>query len=450
MKVNKRPRKRLSKRTSAALSLVAVLVFTICFGYLGLHGTWLDSRGLWKLLPWVPTADVDNWPTSVSLGLDLKGGVFVEYEASMSEEMRAEGNDFGILLDSTIAIIGNRLTEKGYAEATVSRLGASGIRVEIPDVTDPDAVLDLIGSPAKLEFLDPEGNVFLQGHHLQAAYPTRDEQSNPAITFRLNSEGATIFGDATAKSIGKQITITLDGETLMSPVVNAAIYGGDVLITGDFDVDRAQNIALQLQSGALPLTLRQDKLDTISATLGVDALSTSITAGMIGILLVMLIMVLRYRLCGILASWALCLYLLLVFMATAVVPGVQLTLPGIAGLILGIGMAVDSNVLIFERMREETRAGRPLAHAVRIGFKNAMSAVMDSNITTIISAVVLLFFGTGTVQGFAITLLISVLMSMFSAIVISRFLLTNAVRLLPTPVLYVPGASKTNENQEVK
>lgn len=440
MKVNKRRRIQLSKRTSAIITLCVALVLTLCMGYLGLNGAWLDSRGLYKLLPWLPTTNMEQWPQSIALGLDLKGGVFVEYEATMSEEMKAEGHDFGTLLDSTIAIIGNRLTEKGYPEATVSRLGSSGIRVEIPDVTDPAAVLDLIGSPAKLEFLDPEGNVFMEGRHLETAYATTDEQSKPAITFKLSSEGAQIFGDMTAKSIGKEITITLDGDTLMSPTVNDAIYGGNVLVTGDFTVDRAQTIALQLQSGALPLDLRQDKLDTISATLGIDALGTSVSAAIIGILLVMALMLFRYRLLGLIADFALCIYIILLFLFIAVVPGIQLTLPGIAGIILGIGMAVDANVVIFERVKEEVKAGRPMVHAVKIGFKNAMSAVLDANITTIIAAVVLLMLGTGSVQGFATTLLLGVITSMLSAIVITRFLLTRFVIIIHKPSLYVAGA----------
>ncbi len=436
MKVNNRRHAKMSRKASAILALCVVLVLTIAVGYLGVHGTWLDSRGLYKLLPWLPTTDVDNWPQSIALGLDLKGGVYVEYEATMSDELREEGNNFDYLLQNTMDIIAKRLTEKGYPEATVSKVGVSGIRVEIPDVTDPAAVLDLIGSPAKLEFLDSDGNVFMDGSALQTAYATKDENSKPAISFTLTKEGANIFGDMTAKSIGKAITIQLDGNVLMSPTVQSAIYGGQVLVTGSFTEEQAQNYALQLQSGALPLDLRQDKLDTISATLGVDALGTSVKAAIIGILLVMLIMLVRYRLAGLVADWALCIYIILLFLFIAVVPGIQLTLPGIAGVILGIGMAVDANVVIFERVKEEVRAGRPTIHAVRIGFKHAMSAVVDANITTIIAAVVLLFFGTGSVQGFATTLLLGVLASMLTAILITRFLLTRVARIWSNPALY--------------
>ena len=309
MKVNNRRHAKMSRKASAILALCVVLVLTIAVGYLGVHGTWLDSRGLYKLLPWLPTTDVDNWPQSIALGLDLKGGVYVEYEATMSDELREEGNNFDYLLQNTMDIIAKRLTEKGYPEATVSKVGVSGIRVEIPDVTDPAAVLDLIGSPAKLEFLDSDGNVFMDGSALQTAYATKDENSKPAISFTLTKEGADIFGDMTAKSIGKAITIQLDGNVLMSLTVQSAIYGGQVLVTGSFTEEQAQNYALQLQSGALPLDLRQDKLDTISATLGVDALGTSVKAAIIGILLVMLIMLVRYRLAGLVADWALCIYI---------------------------------------------------------------------------------------------------------------------------------------------
>ncbi|MEG0742151.1 MAG: protein translocase subunit SecD [Clostridia bacterium] len=437
MKVNNHRHAKMSKRTGAIISLCVVLVITIAVGYLGLNGAWLDARGLHKLLPWLPTTNVDNWPQPIALGLDLKGGVYVEYEASMSEEMRAENFIYNDLLDSTMNIIAKRLTEKGYPEATVSKLGSTGIRVEIPDVTDPAAVLDLIGSPAKLEFLDPDGNVFMEGRHLQAAQRAKDENQKPAISFKLTSEGAKLFGDMTAANIGKSVAINLDGEQLMNATISSAIYGGDVLVTGSFTEERAENIALQLQSGALPLELRQDKLDTISATLGIDALATSVMAAIIGILLVMLIMVARYRLCGVVADWALCVYIILLFLFLAVVPSVQLTLPGIAGIILGIGMAVDANVVIFERVKEEVHLGRPLIHAVRIGFKNAMSAVLDANITTIIAAVVLLFFGTGSVQGFATTLLLGVLTSMLSAILVTRFLLTRFVRIFHNPKFFV-------------
>lgn len=442
MKVNNRAK----RKTAAILSLSIALVVTLLVGVLSLNGMPLDSRGLYRLLPWVPSPG--NWPQSVSLGLDLKGGVYVEYEAGLTQEQIDGGADYNSLLESTQKVMVERLSDKGFSEATVTQIGNTGIRVEIPDVKDPQAVLDLIGTPAKLEFADPQGNIFMDGSYVQTASQSYDNDSRPCIQLILTDEGVQLFGDMTARSIGQQIAIYLDGQLLMSPVVEAAIYG-PVLISGDYTVETASNMALQLQSGALPMTLRQDKLDTISATLGQDALDSSVTAAMIGILLVMVIMIIRYRLCGLLSAWALSIYIIALFFFIAVIPGIQLTLPGIAGVVLGIGMAVDANVVIFERVKEEVKGGRPLIHAVRIGFKNAMSAVLDANITTIIAAVVLLIFGTGSVRGFAITLLLGVLTSMLTAIVVSRFLLTNACRLVKNPALFL-CAPKAQAEKEVQ
>lgn len=450
MKVSNRRSAKLSKRTSSVIALCVALAITIGLAFLGLNGCKLTADGEYRLLNWLPTTNADNWPEALSLGLDLRGGMYVEYEATMSEDLKEQGLSYDMLLQSTIDIIQDRLSEKA-SEATVTRLGASGIRVEIPDVTDPAAVLELIGTPAKLEFLDPDGNVFMDGSYLQTAYRSVDENGLPCIAFVLNKEGADLFAEMTAKSIGKTISITLDGQVLMNPTVNMAIGGGQVQVTGNFTEQECDTYALQLQSGALPLTLRQDKLDTISATLGDNALSTSVLAALIGIGIVMLIMIIRYRLCGVVADWALCLYIIILFLLLAVVPSIQLTLPGIAGIILGIGMAVDANVVIFERVKEEVKLGRPMIHAVRIGFKNAMSAIVDANVTTIIASFVLMLFGTGSVQGFAVTLLLSVVTSMLSAIVITRFLLVRFVRIWSNPALYVavgkPAAAETAEKE---
>ena len=449
MKVNNRRRAKLSKRAGAIIALSVALVLTLVVGYLGFNGCWLDGRGLYKLKSWMPTTDINNWPEPISLGLDLKGGVYVEYIATMDDELREQGFTMDGLMDSTIGVITNRLTEKGYPESTVSKVGDDRIRVEIPDVSDPDAVLELIGTPAKLEFLDPDGNVFMEGRDLKAAYRTVDESSKPAIGFTLTEEGTKLFGEMTQNSIGRVLTIQLDGQELMSATVNTAIWGGSGIITGNFTEEYAETVATQIQSGSLPLDLVEDQRDTISASLGINALGSSVLAAVIGIAIVMLIMILRYRLCGVVASWALCVYILIVFLLIAVVPGIQLTLPGIAGIILGIGMAVDANVVIFERVREEIRKGRPTVHAVRIGFKNAMSAVLDANVTTIIAAAVLLFKGTGSVQGFGITLLLGVLTSMLSAILVTRFLLTNLVRIVDNPALFTSAKPATQEKEAI-
>ncbi len=413
--------KKRGSKTGSIVALCIVLVCTIVLGVLGTAGWSLPPKGLYRVMPWLPTTDTTRWPQVLSLGLDLRGGMYVEYSAKAPEGSEA---DFESLMSGTISIIQQRLADKGYTEANVQQIGGDGIRVEIPDVQD-DTVLDLIGAAAKLEFRDPSGNVFMTGDMVKTAtyyYAEGDHQ----VAFTLTDEGSKIFADMTSANIGRQIAIYLDGEELISPTVQSAITGGNGVINGMGSVERATTIAAKIQSGALPLELTQQKVDKVSATLGRDALSSSVTAALIGILLVMLLMIVRYRLNGLVASWALTIYTIVLFMLIAVFH-IQLTLPGLAGVVLGIGMAVDANVIIFERFNEEVRAGKSVKTAVRTGFKNAMSAILDSNITTLIAGAVLLVYGTGSIQGFAKTLLLGVVVSMFSAILVTRFLMNRFV-----------------------
>ena len=436
-------RKRTGGKTRSIIALSVVLVLTVVLAVVGVTGMPLDARGLYKLKPWLPTTNAENWPTALSLGLDLRGGVYVEYSAKAPADTDAS---FDSLMEGTIGVIQQRLTDKGYAESTVQRIGSDGIRVEIPDVTDPSAVLDLIGSPAKLEFKNPQGEVFMDGSMVQTAtyyYSEGDHQ----VAFTLTDEGAKIFAEMTAASIGQRIAIYLDDVELIAPTVQSAITGGSGVINHMESAEYAKTIAAKIQSGALPLELTQQKVDTVSATLGDDALSTSVLAAIIGILLVMLVMIIRYRLNGVVASWALCIYIITLFFLLAVIPGIQLTLPGLAGIVLGIGMAVDANVIIFERFNEEIRRGRPAKAAVRMGFKNAMSAILDANVTTLIAAVVLMFFGTGSIQGFAKTLLLGVLVSMFTAVVVTRFLMKNIVNLGATSTKLFAAVKAVKEEQ---
>ena len=437
-------KKRTNSKRSAAITLAVLLVLTIVVGVIGVTGMPLDGRGLYRLVGWLPTTNADNWPSVLSLGLDLRGGVYVEYSASVPTETDAS---FDSLLEGTISVIQARLTDKGYTEANVQRIGTDGIRVEIPDADDPQAVLDLIGTPAKLEFVDPQGNVFMDGSMVKTAsyyYAEGDHQ----VAFELNEEGAKVFAQVTANSIGQTIAIHLDGEVLIAPTVENAITGGSGVINNMGDAETATNIAAQIQSGALPLDLTQQKVDTVSATLGSDALSTSVTAAVIGILLVMVVMIIRYRLNGLVASWALVIYIITLFLLLAVLPGIQLTLPGLAGIVLGIGMAVDANVIIFERFNEEVRAGRPLRASVRAGFKNAMTAILDANVTTMIAGVGLLIYGTGSIQGFAKTLPLGVVVSLFTAVVVTRFLMKQIVALGVKNVKLFTAVRAEKEEQE--
>ena len=428
-------KKRVGGKTGAIIALCVLLVITVVLGVIGVTGVSLPPKGLYKVLSWLPTTNSENWPQSLSLGLDLRGGMYVEYSGKAPEGSSA---NFEELVEGTMSIIRERLTDKGFTEANVQKLGTDGIRVEIPDVQD-DTVLDLIGAAAKLEFYSPDGEVFMTGDMVKTAtyyYSEGDHQ----IAFTLTDEGTKVFGDMTAASVGKTIAIYLDGEQLIAPTVQSAITNGSGVINGLGSAERATTIAAKIQSGALPLELTQQKVDKVSATLGQNAVSSSVLAAAIGILLIMLLMIFRYRLNGLIASWALTIYTILLFMLIAVFH-IQLTLPGLAGVVLGIGMAVDANVIIFERFNEEIRKGRSVKAAVRAGFKNAMSAILDANVTTLIAAIVLLFFGTGSIQGFAKTLLLGVVVSMFTAIMVTRFLMNRFVN---------AGATKTSLYTRVK
>ena len=399
--------KAKNPRIRAVISLVAIVVVVAVCAYLGLFGF-----GKGTMINYLKP-----WGDAISLGLDLRGGVYTVYQAEDNGDP-----DFDTKMESTVSILTSRLTRQGFTEATVTRQGSDRIRVEIPNVSDPNQILTIIGTPAQLYFVDEDGNNLMEGSMVKNAQAAQDQDGKPCIAFELTDEGAKIFAEATAANLGKTISITLDGETISRATVNTVIAGGKGEITGNFTEDEAKNLATLILSGALPLNLTQLEVSAISATLGVEALDRAIQAGVIGVILVMLFMLFRYRLCGLVADIALTIYIMIVVLLLALT-GAQLTLPGVAGIILGIGMAVDANVVIFERIREEVKVGRPIGSAVRKGFSNALSAIIDSNVTTIIAAVVLYAFGTGSVRGFALTLGIGVATSLFTAVFVTHKLL---------------------------
>lgn len=399
--------KAKNPRTRAIVSLVVILVVVALAGYVALFGI---GKGTFIHY-------VKPWGEAISLGLDLRGGVYTVYQA---EDDGSE--DFDSKMNSTVNILTSRLTRQGFTEATVTRQGNDRIRVEIPNVTDPNEILRIIGSPAQLYFKDEDGNVIIEGAMVKNAQAAQDENGKPCVSFELNDAGAKLFAEGTAANLGKTISIELDGEVISAPTVNSVISGGQGQITGSFTADEAKTLANLILSGALPLNLSQLEVSAISATLGDTALDRALMAGIIGVALVMFFMLIRYRLCGLVADIALTIYIMIVVLLLALT-GAQLTLPGVAGIILGIGMAVDANVVIFERIREELAVGRPLPSSVKKGFSNALSAIIDANITTIIAAVVLYAFGTGSIRGFALTLGISVATSMFTAVFVTHKLL---------------------------
>ena len=385
-------------RARALVSLVAIIVVVAVCAYLGLCGF-----GKGTMINYLKP-----WGDAISLGLDLRGGVYTVYQAENNGDP-----DFDTKMESTVSILTSRLTRQGFTEATVTRQGSDRIRVEIPNVSDPNQILTIIGTPAQLYFVDESGNNLMEGGMVKNAQAAQDQDGKPCIAFELTDEGAKIFAEATAANLGK---------TISRATVNTVIAGGKGEITGNFTADEAKNLATLILSGALPLNLTQLEVSAISATLGVEALDRAIQAGIIGVALVMLFMLFRYRLCGLVADIALTIYIMIVVLLLALT-GAQLTLPGVAGIILGIGMAVDANVVIFERIREEVKNGRPIGSAVRKGFSNALSAIIDSNVTTIIAAVVLYAFGTGSVRGFALTLGIGVATSLVTAVFVTHKLL---------------------------
>ncbi|MCR4620896.1 MAG: protein translocase subunit SecD [Clostridiales bacterium] len=369
---------------------------------------------------------------ALSLGLDLRGGVYTVFRAERGD---MDATEFSSKLAAARDVLINRLSSQGYTEASVSLQGEDALRVEIPDVTDPSAVVKLIGTPAHLEFREPSGRVIMEGKDIVRVSPTLDTSSNRyVVSFTLSDEAAKAFANATGRLRGQRISIVLDGEVISAPQVQERISGGQGQISlGGLSqaesYEEATNLSMLIMSGALPLDIHETETRSVSATLGEDAIVKAVRAGVIGMALVMLFMLIVYRLPGLVADIALIWYICLVMLLLGAF-GIQLTLPGLAGILLGIGMAVDANVVIFERFRDELRTGEnTLPEALKAGFKNALSAILDGNITTLIAAFVLMVFGTGSVKGFSYTLAVSVFVSMFSALVISRLLLSLAVGL---------------------
>ncbi len=406
-------------RTKSIVTLCIVVLLVALIGALAVFGL---PMGIYRIKP---------VGEAISLGLDLRGGIYAVYLGDTTAE------NFDEQMDATVIIMRNRLTSAGYTEATITRQGSDRIRIEIPDVEDPNEILEIVGTPAHLEFLDPNGEVIMEGKDIVEAQAAMDDNGSYYVYFELNEDGKAAFAAATTAHVGETISIVLDDTVISAPMVNEPITGGSGQISGGFTAEEVINLANLIMSGALPLDIELIESSAVSATLGVEALDSSLLAGIIGIALIMIFMIAVYRLPGLMADLALCIYMLIVFYALALVPGVQLTLPGIAGIVLGIGMAVDGNVIIFERFREELKGGRSVGVAVERGYKNALSSIVDSNVTTIIAAIVLLYFGTGSIKGFAITLLIGVVTSMISSLLVTRFLLKKVTDLgIKNPALY--------------
>ncbi len=355
---------------------------------------------------------------SIPLGLDLSGGVSITYQV-VDENPSTED------MKDTIYKLQKRV-DSYSTEASVYQVGDDRITVEIPGVQDANEILEELGNPGSLEFQMPDGSVFMTGDMVadaQAATQT-DSYGNKeyVVSLKLTDEGAKIFGEVTSENIGKNLPIVYDGETISYPRVQTAITGGEAQITGMADFEEADNLATQIRIGSLSLQLSELESSVVGAQLGSQAIASSLKAGAIGLAIVMVFMIVMYAVPGIAASLALAIYTTLVI-ATLYLFEITLTLPGIAGIILGIGMAVDANVIVFARIREEIATGKSVQTSMKIGFQKAMSAILDGNITTLIASVVLMALGSGTVKGFAYTLMIGIILSLFTAMVVTRYIL---------------------------
>jgi protein-export membrane protein SecD len=431
----------------------------------------LAAAALWVDLPTNPGLHIHLGPINfdrdirVHQGLDLQGGMQVLLEADLPQGQEIEAG----AMDAAKVIVKNRVDALGVTEPLVQSQGERRIIVELPGVEDPELAIATIRETGLLEFVDM-GNTFLPpdtvvatslggavapaepsptegitetatitptapvtpeqiydtvmtGKELDTVNVALDQYSKPEIQFALKPDGTGIFADFTSKNVGRFLCIVLDKRVISCPRINSAIPDGSARITGEFTLEEARSLAIQLQYGALPVPLRVETTRSVGPTLGQDSVQRSVRAGAIGLAAVLLFMLIYYRLPGSLAALALIIYALLNFALFKLIP-VTLTLPGITGFLLSTGMAVDANILIFERMKEELRWGRSLAAAINAGFDRAWTSIRDSNLSTIITCVILYWFGSNfgasVVKGFAITLFIGVVISMFTAVTVTR------------------------------
>ena len=419
---------------------------------------------------------------NIEKGLDLSGGVYIVYEAQEETELSVDNDETTTLsqdissseeiineqssnteesssleqeteqteslgeaswqdkMNSAISMIQQRLDRKGWTEANVYQEGNKRIRVEIPGIDDVETAVEEIGQTAKLSFVDSSGQVVVKGEDVinakKQSYTGENGQSQIVVSLEFNEKGKEDFKNATEANIGLPIFIMLDDEIISAPTVNTVIPDGKAIIEGGFDVESAEELASLIRAGSLPFELEILEMNTIGATLGANALKTSILGGVVGIALVVVFMLLFYRIKGLAANIALFIYILLELILLNGL-NITLTLQGIAGIILSVGMAVDANVIIFERIREELALGRTLKLAIDKGFSRAFPAILDSNITTLIAGGVLYWLGSGPIKGFAQTLMLGIVISMFTALFVTKVIIKAMVNVgIKSPKLY--------------
>ena len=396
----------MMKKRNAVIYLI-VLVLVMCgLGYMAVFGVGADKSGA---------------ASSIDLGLDLAGGVSITYQAV------GDGTPSASDMADTIYKLQMRV-ENYSTEAQVYQEGTDRINIEIPGVSDANAILEELGKPGSLAFYDKDGNEVLTGSDVDTASAgtQKDSMGNQQFVVQLvlNEEGTRKFAEATEAAVANHdvIYIVYDGQTVSAPAVQAKITDGNAVITGMESFEAADTLASTIRIGGLKVQLEELRSNVVGAQLGSSAIRTSLIAGAIGLALVIIFMIVVYRIPGLASSIALILYTMLdVILLDAF--EITLTLPGIAGIILSIGMAVDANVIIFARVKEEIASGKTVYEALQTGFKKALSAIIDGNITTLIAAIVLGFMGTGSIKGFAQTLALGIFLSMLTALFVTRFII---------------------------
>ena len=398
--------KTRKEKIKLSVLLIAIILFAAVF-FTGIPLS--KIAGVYDIQP---TSDLLNY------GLDLTGGVYIVLQADDSA-----GSITDDTLDKAIATIRTRIDSLGVKEPTITKQDNDKIRISLPDVDNQQEAIDIVGKTAKLEFLGPNGELILTGAEISDAsyslYYDSTGISSPAVKLEFNDQGKDLFATATALYLNQEISITLDGETINTATVNTAITDGVAYITGVGSKEEAVNLATLIRAGALPVSFTIVQVQTIGPSLGQDSLSGGFIGGLIGVILVLMFMLLYYKGPGIAADIALMTYIL-IFLYVLSLMQVTLTLPGIAGIILSIGMAVDANVIIFERIKEEIRLGKSILSSIEAGFHRALSSIIDANVTTIIAGCALFFFGSGSIRGFAVTLILGVAISMFTAIFVTK------------------------------
>ncbi len=413
----------MSQNFRRVLSII-LIVFTVFAWYVTIFGI----------------GKIEPIKDKLNLGLDIKGGVYVVMEA----ETDYTGEELSELMEQTKTVMENRVYEMGFSEAVVTIEGSKRLRIELPGADNAEEAIEQIGQVAQLQFLLADGSVVVDGGNVKdATAGTSQDSTGYVVNIQFDSEGSSKFEEGSRKayygevenkmeeqgvSSNKCIAIVLDGSIITAPEVQTVISGGSCQITGNYTSESASNLAALIRGGSLPVTLTEVTSSTQSASIGYNALEKSVIAGIIGFGLIFILMIAAYRFLGVIANVALLLYIIMVLWAMAF-SGSTLTLPGIAGIILGIGMAVDANVIIFSRIREELSLGKSVRISCESGFHNALSAIMDGQITTLIAGVVLYEVGSATVKGFAVTLMLGVIFSIISGVLISRLYLETFINL---------------------